>query len=510
VLAHHYLTALELSRAAGSTAEVEELAEQARRYLALAGERALPLDVASAEASLAKALKLSPAGRPERPRLLERWARAAHQQGRLHEAKTAMEEAASLYRAQGEPVAAGRALSMLVTTLWALGDPSRRDVMAEAIAILEAQPPGRDLMAAYGELAGFHLVNGEMEQVIAAADRALQLAAALGEPPPGRALGFRGSARTFTGDRRGFDDLRQALERSLHEGKSRDAAVHHAHMAHAIDLYEGPDAALRASRQGLEFGERRGIAEFAVTTAAMGLSFLLALGRSAQALDEAEPLAERAEATGNFAALNAAQSVRFRLLAQRGRGTEAVATAAEELAARARGTGIPSELPLALAAAAQVLFAAGRGEASRSILHELQAAAAFDPAIALLAPELTRCALAVRDPELARRLVDAVAPRTPLAEHALVACRAQLAEAAGEQANAYVLYVDAAERWRELGNVPERAYALLGQGRSLAALGKPEAEAPLREARELFASMGYKPALAETEALLGEGEAAAV
>jgi hypothetical protein len=33
---------------------------------------------------------------------------------------------------------------------------------------------------------------------------------------------------------------------------------------------------------------------------------------------------------------------------------------------------------------------------------------------------------------------------------------------------------------------------------------------PLRETRELFASMGYKPALAETEALLGESEAAAV
>jgi hypothetical protein len=54
--------------------------------------------------------------------------------------------------------------------------------------------------------------------------------------------------------------------------------------------------------------------------------------------------------------------------------------------------------------------------------------------------------------------------------------------------------------------VPERAYALLGQGRCLAALGKPEAEEPLREARELFASMGYKPALAETEALLGGAE----
>jgi hypothetical protein len=42
----------------------------------------------------------------------------------------------------------------------------------------------------------------------------------------------------------------------------------------------------------------------------------------------------------------------------------------------------------------------------------------------------------------------------------------------------------------------------------LAALGRPEAEEPLRDARELFASMGYKPALAETDALLGPTEAA--
>ena len=44
----------------------------------------------------------------------------------------------------------------------------------------------------------------------------------------------------------------------------------------------------------------------------------------------------------------------------------------------------------------------------------------------------------------------------------------------------------------------------------MAALGRPEAITPLREARRLFDSMGYRPALAETEALLGEGEAAAV
>lgn len=51
---------------------------------------------------------------------------------------------------------------------------------------------------------------------------------------------------------------------------------------------------------------------------------------------------------------------------------------------------------------------------------------------------------------------------------------------------------------------------LLGHALPALSLGEPEAEEPLREARELFASLGYKPALAETEALLAQGEAAAV
>ena len=45
-------------------------------------------------------------------------------------------------------------------------------------------------------------------------------------------------------------------------------------------------------------------------------------------------------------------------------------------------------------------------------------------------------------------------------------------------------------------------------GRCLHALADAGAEAPLAEARELFASMGYEPALAETEKLLAAAVAA--
>jgi hypothetical protein len=61
-----------------------------------------------------------------------------------------------------------------------------------------------------------------------------------------------------------------------------------------------------------------------------------------------------------------------------------------------------------------------------------------------------------------------------------------------------------------LGGSSGPAYALLGRGRCLVALRRPEAEETLRRARELFTALGYRPALAETEALLGQVEAAAL
>ena len=203
-----------------------------------------------------------------------------------------------------------------------------------------------------------------------------------------------------------------------------------------------------------------------------------------------------------------ARSVELRLLAHRGQETQSTA-AGERLADRARSTGVPWEIGFGLGAAAQHLLAAGRPELAETLLRELkQVPGVLGTSSYSLLPELVRCALSSSGPELAARITDGFEPRTPLREHALVAVRAALAEAARDPDQAAALYADAAGRWREFGNVPERAYALLGQGRCLVALGRP-AEAPLADARELFTSLGYKPALAETEALLGHAAAAA-
>ena len=119
-----------------------------------------------------------------------------------------------------------------------------------------------------------------------------------------------------------------------------------------------------------------------------------------------------------------------------------------------------------------------------------------------------RTALVLDDVKLATRLLERLGPRYPLDEHAQRAAHAQLAEHTDDREEAARLYADAAERWRGFGNLPERAYALLGQGRCLVAVGQGGAEVALTGARDLFESMRYKLALDEAAELLKEAIAA--
>jgi len=224
-----------------------------------------------------------------------------------------------------------------------------------------------------------------------------------------------------------------------------------------------------------------------------------------------EPLAAKFEATGS-GDLVETRSVQLRLLTQRGEHGEKTVPVAGGLVAGASDSAEPDIISMAFTAAAEVLHARGQPEQAKALLAELEQVPNIrtNGYYAALLPELVRTALALEAPGLASLLVEGVESRTPLFERAVRTCRAQVAEANGVYAEAAVLYAEAAQGWREFGNVPERAYARLGQGRCLSALGDASAEGPLREARGLFQALGYKPALAETAALLGESEAAAV
>jgi class 3 adenylate cyclase/tetratricopeptide (TPR) repeat protein len=504
VLAYHYDAALELLRAAGSDAQLDELRAQVVHFLALAGARALSLDVEQAERQLQRALDLCGADDPARASLLERWAHAAQQQGRLQETRQALEQALDAYRGRDEPVATGRALIRLGLVLHRLGDARSEEAFDEAIDLLERQPAGPELVDAHAYKAGRLTLTRRFAEGITSAERSLAISADLGLPEPAFALMWRGSARCHSGDAAGVEDVRRALRLALEQGLGRETVVIYGHATWATWVFDGPRAALELENEAIAFSERRGIAELAVQARAGRLSTLAELGETEGLCTQAGALADQLEAAGDIAYVFP-RALQFRLLAEQGAGhlivdAERLPSAPRELR--------PGSVRIRVAAA-QLLFAQHLQDNARAVIEELALPDVDPEQLAAELPALTRVALGLGDVQFARRLVDRMTPAFAPSEHSVASAQALLAEAAGD-GSAADLHRQAAERWRDFGDVPELAYALLGQGRSLRAIGNPAADAPLREARELFASMGYTQALAETDALLDDSEAAAV
>jgi len=227
---------------------------------------------------------------------------------------------------------------------------------------------------------------------------------------------------------------------------------------------------------------------------------LIELGRVDEALERAGALAARYDVLGTTQ-IGSVEVRAAELLARALRGEVALGASAEELFALAKAMGNADLAPytLASAAAALAVDAPARVEAVLTDLERIEGANG-SPYYARCLPQMVRSALAVGQREHAERLLGSLTSRYPLTEHAVCTARAALAEDAGEHGAAAGRYAEASERWFEFGNVPERAYALLGQGRCL------HAAEPLREARELFAAMGFAPALAEVDALLATAE----
>jgi hypothetical protein len=298
--------------------------------------------------------------------------------------------------------------------------------------------------------------------------------------------------------------MRHALDSAIAQAKVRDAGVLYNNLALAIWLYDGPRVALATLEEGIEFCNRRGHTAGGLTAEA--LTLLAESGEGETALRDAEPLLKRLASASHVPGLIEARSVQLHLMVQHGEG-EPTRDEAESLADMVRERE-PEDIVQGFAPAAEVLIARGQPDRAHQLVSELEGLATGRDGVYYLSrlPALVRTALALADASLAYRFLDRVEAGTPLAAHALTAARAQLAEAAGNHSEAACLYADAAHRWHQFGNVPEHAYALLGQGRCLRALSDIGAEQPLAEAHELFASMGYRPALAEIESLLNQAQ----
>jgi class 3 adenylate cyclase/tetratricopeptide (TPR) repeat protein len=506
ILVHHYGQALQLTRAAGAADDAGELEPMLGRFLVVAGDRAVDLDLAKADVFYRRALELLPAGDPGRAAVLAKAAEAAHRAGRYPEAERACREAIAEFRAQGKTIAEGEATAKLGNILWYRGESAQAvELSREAIRLLEDEPPARELADASVRMAGQLMLTGHQQrEALEWAEKALALAEELGlEDQALRALGFRGAVRCELGDLGGLEDLREALRRGLMLGLGYATGVQYNNLAFNLWLVEGPAAALEISAAGIEFSERRGLVRQAMWTSAERLWMLFEAGDWDELLRRAERLLEWDRGRGGSQIGVIALIEKASVLLHRGQVREAAALANDFLA-RARQIGDAQVLVPALTVGALIEQARGDLPEAMRLLEELdRATPAGSPDRAVALPDALRVCVAAKAIGLGERLIEATAESTARAAHAVVTARAVLAEAHGELERAAEHYADAAGRWSEFGFVLERGHALLGAGRCLLGLSRSrEAAEKLEEAREIFAGLRARPLVAEAEALL--------
>ena len=501
VLAHHFVTALDLARATGEQRLSASLLDPAVRYLELAGNVIIELDATTTERYFTRALELVSNDAAQRPRLLASWGIAVNYQGRLDESAAAFEEAIVGLRASGELRKAAEALTYLGSAREMLGRPGAEECTAQALALLEGDEPSPESV--------FVLYNAAIEQgnlgqpgrAKELAERAVAGAAGLEPMWQARALSTRGVSRCALGDGGGLADMRTARDVAVAEGCASSIVV--SNYAVAVFVAEGPAAALPISRDHLSACRTQGMRRKTLETRCSIFEMLCANGSWEEALADAAELARDLEEIEHVEGLISLRASLVILLARRGE-TDGAGPQIDWLLEAAQEMKAPAALAVSTIAAITVSVIVDQARA-RGLLETL--VGSIEPSLARLLlyewPEALRVAHAIGAAAIAERMTTWVEPLLPVPACARRYADALLAEHHGQLGTAVAAFADAASRWHDFGVPYEEGQALLGQGRCLAALGgAPQAAAPLASAREIFTHLGAKPALAETVALL--------
>jgi DNA-binding SARP family transcriptional activator len=501
LIAYHYVTALEY----GGNGE---LPAKASRFLTLAGDRSVLLNLVAAEQFYRRALELVPEGDPERGNLLARIARTAADAGRLADAERLYEQAVAELRRAGDARALGGALTSLYRVLWLRGaGREARSVFAEALRILERAPDGPELAAAYIALTRACPLSERPRRAIKWAERAIALARRLElHNYTVHGLAYRGYARCESNDLGGVDDLREAVRLGLEAGVGTETANAYNNLADWVALTKGPQSSLGLYAEGIEIAGRRGLERVAYWLRMSKLERLFELGDWDGLLRLADELVTWDRSRGKSLVMPIALPLTASVLVRRGEVVKARSLVEASLEP-ARRFADPQVLTQALAYAALVEQASGDAAAAIERLDELvrTTPARASTYRARYLTDAARVCAAAGWIEPARRLgagLDVVAPDLV---YRVLSARAVLAEAEGSRIEALEGYAEAAARWHEFGNVVEEAYALLGRGRCALALGREEeAPDPLAAARVIFERLGARPLIAEIDGLVPE------
>jgi class 3 adenylate cyclase/tetratricopeptide (TPR) repeat protein len=513
LLAHHSEQALAFATAAGSVDETDELESQARRFLVLAGDRAVQLDVTRAASYYRRALELMPPPDPGRAEVLWKLGDVLQMSGRHAESERVLREAIADFKARGDGIGAGKALVRLSFALVFEGRTAEsRSALAEGVELLEREEPGPELADAYSNTTRDLMMSGRSKDCLEWSEKTLSLAETLGRDDVAvLAHQFRGIARCELGDLGGLRELEEAVHSGLGLGLAQETVRAHINLANMKWIAEGPAAGLAVERAGIEFAERRGRTGQARWAQGESLWMLFDLGDWDELLHVAHALIEWDRAHGRSYMGTVALSFETYVLVLRGEISTAAALV-ENFIAAAREIEDAQTLAPALAAAALVERAQGHLPRAVTLMDELDAAthgrAGWSRYWQL--PEAVRIALAAGERDLARRLLEGPDPHAARERHAASTADALLAEADKRPDEASARYKEVAQNWAEYGSVLEQGQALFGLGRCLHEIGRSsEARAAVADAQAAFARLRARPLVAETRRWLDQAVARA-
>jgi len=508
LLVYHYEQAIELARAAGE--DVAELEALALRFLMLASERAMRLDVGKSLEYYERALALTHPGEPERLQVLLLGARATvtgwNEEGHEAICPAALDEA----RAQGDQGAEGELLSILSSHAWKAGDTARQYELAEeAVRILEGQPPGPELAGAMRRVAAAYGLAGRSAESLPRIEAALPVVREFGSDfDLAVLLQFRGQARVDFGEvTEGIEDLREGLRIALESTPAGVVCAAHVNLGDTVWFDEGAAQGQELYDEAVELGERRGATEGANWARMQGMWTRFDLG----SWDELLGIGDRViagEQTRSSQVYVLAETYRQSVLIRRGILTGAAAVD-DEILPRAREIGDDQVVVPAFKVAAVSRLSRGDVEGAMALVEELLGLVGDRPGSRgwMLDDSALVCLVAGRA-DVLRGLLEGYTPYLTRDRNSVLGARAVLAEAEGDHPAAAALYEEAAGGWRSFPHVLEHGRALTGVARCFLSLGRPsEAGDRLREARRVFSGLGAAPLVAEVDELLGRATA---
>ena len=488
LLAYHYGSAIELTRAAGG--DTSALETPARLALRAAGDRALGLgDYPAADRAYAAAVELWPPDDPDRADLLVRYGRVlsiGQEQG-----ADVLTEARDAYLALGRIDAAAWAELLIGDLTWrrGLGDEAKEHI-DRATAMTEDLPPTPELAGVRAYLSRFLMVAGRHDDAVRVGEDALKLASDVGDDElVAFALSSTGTARVNRGELGGLQELERSVEVAERAHSPWHALRGRVNIGVCHFLVGDVDAALDVHRRSLEAARRYGM-EGAIIWNLAEVAFDLCLtGGWDEALEIHDAEIARIEAGAPHYLETQHRQSRSRI--RLGRGDLAGALEDTERAVEAgREAKDPQALLPCLAERARTLFVAGQASEAERLVDEAIALNGGEPSLDWawwILPAAIVLSAAGRGEEL-----------LALGGEDLPCGWAQAARrwASGDVAGA-------AERLRTMGARPDEAYARLVEAERLVSAGRrAEAEPFLTRALELLREIGATSLLRDAERLL--------